>query len=67
VHPTDGLIGDTLSATFTLALKGVWPVLAHAGLSPFVGDLYLWEGPGPDIVRLVAGPERAAARGGWRE
>jgi NAD(P)H-hydrate repair Nnr-like enzyme with NAD(P)H-hydrate epimerase domain/8-oxo-dGTP pyrophosphatase MutT (NUDIX family) len=67
LHPTDGLIGDTLSATVTLALKGVWPVLAHAGLSPFVGDLYLWEGPGPDIVRLVAGPERAAARGGWRE
>jgi ADP-dependent NAD(P)H-hydrate dehydratase / NAD(P)H-hydrate epimerase len=67
LHPTAGLIGDTLSATVTVALGGVWPVLRHAGLAPFVGDLYLWEGPGPDIVRLVAGPERAALHGGWRE
>jgi NAD(P)H-hydrate repair Nnr-like enzyme with NAD(P)H-hydrate epimerase domain/8-oxo-dGTP pyrophosphatase MutT (NUDIX family) len=64
LHPTDGLIGDTLAATVTLALQGVWPVLTHAAVSPFVGDLYLWEGPGPDIVRLVAGPERAAVHGG---
>jgi NAD(P)H-hydrate repair Nnr-like enzyme with NAD(P)H-hydrate epimerase domain/8-oxo-dGTP pyrophosphatase MutT (NUDIX family) len=67
LHPTEGLIGDTLSATVTVALRGVWPVLGHAGLAPFVGDLYLWEGPGPDVVRLVAGPERATVRGGWRE
>jgi NAD(P)H-hydrate repair Nnr-like enzyme with NAD(P)H-hydrate epimerase domain/8-oxo-dGTP pyrophosphatase MutT (NUDIX family) len=67
LHPTEGLVGDTLSATVTVALKGVWPVLAHVGLAPFVGDLYLWEGHGPDVVRLVAGPERAAVHGGWRE
>jgi NAD(P)H-hydrate repair Nnr-like enzyme with NAD(P)H-hydrate epimerase domain len=67
LHPSDGLVGDTLSATVTLALSGVWPVLSHVGLSPFVGDLYLWDGRGRDIIRLVAGPERAALQGGWRE
>jgi NAD(P)H-hydrate repair Nnr-like enzyme with NAD(P)H-hydrate epimerase domain/8-oxo-dGTP pyrophosphatase MutT (NUDIX family) len=67
LHPTDGLIGDTLSATVTLGLSGVWPVLNHAGLSPFVGDLYLWDDRGGGIIRLVAGPERAALQGGWRE
>lgn len=67
LHPTAGLVGDTLSATVTLALGGLWPALDHPGLSPFVGDLYLWDGGRPDIVRLVAGPERAAVPGGWRE
>ena len=66
LHPTAGLVGDTLSATVTLALGGMWPALDHPGLSPFVGDLYLWEGGRPDIRRMV-GPERAAVRGGWRE
>lgn len=67
LHPTAGLVGDTLSATVTLALRGLWPALVHPGLSPFVGDLYLWDGGRPDIARLVAGPERAAVQGGWRE
>lgn len=67
LHPTDGLIGDTLSATITLALTGVWPAVTYTGMSPFIGDLYLWDGTSPDVVRLVAGPERAAVSGGWRE
>lgn len=67
VHPTEGLIGDAVSATVTVALDGMWPALDHTGLAPFVGDLYLWR-PGADaVVRLVGGPERTAAAGGWRE
>jgi len=62
LHPTEGLVGDTLSATVTLALGGVWPALDHPGLSPFIGDLYLWEGGRPHIRRVV-GPERAAVHG----
>ena len=67
LHPGDGLIGDTLTATVTLALDGVWPVLREAGLSPFVGDLYLWDHDTDDITRLVGGPERTALSDGWRE
>lgn len=67
LHPTQGLVGDTLSATVTVALGGLWPALLHTGLSPFVGDLYLWDGAGDTVTRLVAGPERAAVHGGWRE
>jgi 8-oxo-dGTP pyrophosphatase MutT (NUDIX family)/NAD(P)H-hydrate repair Nnr-like enzyme with NAD(P)H-hydrate epimerase domain len=68
LHPTEGLVGDTLAATVTLALAGVWPAVRNAGLAPFVGDLYLWDGRGKRIVRLVAGPRRATVPGsGWRE
>lgn len=67
VHPTEGLIGDAVSATVTVALDGMWPALDHTGLAPFVGDLYLWR-PGADgVVRLVGGPERTTVTGGWRE
>jgi 8-oxo-dGTP pyrophosphatase MutT (NUDIX family)/NAD(P)H-hydrate repair Nnr-like enzyme with NAD(P)H-hydrate epimerase domain len=66
LHPTQGLIGDAVAATVTIAIEGMWPSLSHAGLAPFVGDLYLWR-PGDDgIIRLVGGPERTAT-GGWRE
>jgi 8-oxo-dGTP pyrophosphatase MutT (NUDIX family)/NAD(P)H-hydrate repair Nnr-like enzyme with NAD(P)H-hydrate epimerase domain len=67
LHPVGGLIGDTLAATVTLALGGLWPMLREAGLSPFVGDLYLWDHDTDQIVRLVGGPERTAPSGGWRE
>jgi NAD(P)H-hydrate epimerase len=66
LHPTRGLVGDTLSATVTVALRGLWPALRMAGMSPFVGDLYLWDGD-DRVVRLVGGPDRAAIDGGWRE
>ena len=66
LHPTEGLIGDAVAATVTIAIDGMWPALDHAGLAPFVGDLYLWR-PGEDgVTRLVGGPERTAT-GGWRE
>jgi NAD(P)H-hydrate repair Nnr-like enzyme with NAD(P)H-hydrate epimerase domain/8-oxo-dGTP pyrophosphatase MutT (NUDIX family) len=66
LHPTQGLIGDAVAATVTIAIDGMWPALDHAGLAPFVGDLYLWR-PGDDqVTRLVGGPERTAT-GGWRE
>lgn len=67
VHPTEGLIGDAVSATVTVALDGMWPALDHVGLSPFVGDLYLWRPGSEAVVRLVGGPERTTAAGGWRE
>lgn len=67
LHPTEGLIGDSVPATVTIALAGMWPALAYVGLSPFVGDLYLWQPGDNDIVRLVGGPDRADAEGGWRE
>jgi NAD(P)H-hydrate repair Nnr-like enzyme with NAD(P)H-hydrate epimerase domain/8-oxo-dGTP pyrophosphatase MutT (NUDIX family) len=67
VHPTEGLIGDAVSATVTVALDGMWPALGHVGLSPFVGDLYLWRPGSDDVVRLVGGPERTTTAGGWRE
>ncbi len=67
LHPTEGLIGDLVPATVTVALGGVWPALTAVGLSPFVGDLYLWEPGSDDVVRLVGGPERTADDGGWRE
>jgi hypothetical protein len=67
VHPTQGLIGDAVSATVTVALDGMWPALDHVGLSPFVGDLYLWRPGSDDVVRLVGGPERTTTAGGWRE
>ncbi|CAN5904261.1 hypothetical protein BH23ACT10_BH23ACT10_17390 [soil metagenome] len=67
LHRTDGLIGDLVPATVTIALEGMWPALAYVGLAPFVGDLYLWQ-PGDDgIVRLVGGPDRTTTDGGWRE
>lgn len=66
LHPTQGLIGDVVSATVTVALDGMWPALRHAGLSPFVGDLYLWRPGADDVVRLVGGPERTTTAG-WRE
>lgn len=65
LHPTEGLVGDTLSATVTVALGGVWPAVRMAGMAPFVGDLYLSDDV-QRLVRLVAGPERSQA-GGWRE
>lgn len=67
LHPTQGLIGDAVSATVTIALGGMWPALDHAGLSPFVGDLYLWRPGHTEVVRLVGGPERAGPGEGWRE
>ena len=67
VHPTQGLIGDAVSATVTVALDGMWPALDQVGLSPFVGDLYLWRPGSDDVVRLVGGPERTTTAGGWRE
>ena len=67
LHPTDGLIGDAVSATVTVALDGMWPALDHVGLSPFVGDLYLWRPGSDEVVRLVGGPERTTTAGGWRE
>jgi NAD(P)H-hydrate repair Nnr-like enzyme with NAD(P)H-hydrate epimerase domain len=67
LHPIDGLVGDVVPATVTVALAGMWPALAYVGLAPFVGDLYLWE-PGDDgVVRLVGGPDRTTTDGGWRE
>lgn len=66
LHPTNGLVGDAVSATVTIALDGVWPAVEHVGLSPFVGDLYLWRPGEQDVVRLVGGPERTVAAG-WRE
>lgn len=71
LHPSDGLIGDLVPATVTVALAGMWPALAYVGLAPFVGDLYLWQ-PGDDgLVRLVGGPDRTTTTtttdGGWRE
>ena len=66
LHPTDGLVGDLVSATVTIALDGVWPAIRHMGLSPFIGDLYLWRPGARDVVRLVGGPERTVAAG-WRE
>ena len=70
LHRSDGLIGDLVPATVTVALAGMWPALAYVGLAPFVGDLYLWR-PGDDgIVRLVGGPDRTTnttTNGGWRE
>lgn len=67
LHPTDGLVGDLVPATVTVALAGMWPALAYVGLAPFVGDLYLWD-PGDDgVVRLVGGPDRTTTEGGWRE
>lgn len=67
VHPTEGLIGDAVSATVTVAIGGMWPALDHVGLSPFVGDLYLWRPGSYEIVRLVGGPGRTTTAGGWRE
>lgn len=67
LHPTQGLIGDAVSATVTVALDGMWPALDHAGLSPFVGDLYLWRPGHADVVRLIGGPERVGPGEGWRE
>lgn len=67
LHPTDGLIGDAVTATVTVALDGMWPALGHVGLSPFVGDLYLWRHGSDDVVRLLGGPERTMTGGGWRE
>ncbi len=67
LHPTEGLVGDSVPATVTIALGGMWPALAAVGLSPFIGDLYLWQPGSDEIVRLVGGPERTATDGGWRE
>lgn len=68
VHPDDGLVGDTVAADVTIALGTPASGLFHAGLAPFVGDLYLAAGPGDHepgepLVRVVPGP----AAGGWRE
>jgi NAD(P)H-hydrate repair Nnr-like enzyme with NAD(P)H-hydrate epimerase domain/8-oxo-dGTP pyrophosphatase MutT (NUDIX family) len=67
LHPTQGLVGDAVSATVTVAVAGMWPALDHAGLSPFVGDLYLWRPGHAGVVRLVGGPERVGPGEGWRE
>lgn len=67
LHPTEGLIGDVVPATVTIALAGLWPSLTYVGLAPFVGDLYLWQPRDDRIVRLVGGPDRTTPDGGWRE
>jgi hydroxyethylthiazole kinase-like uncharacterized protein yjeF len=74
LHPDEGLVGDILPADVTVALGSPRPGLFHAGLGPFVGDLYVaaLDGPGPPLVRLVPGRRRMregiSARGTrWRE
>lgn len=41
LHPSDGMVGDAVSADVTIAVAGVAPGLLLPGLSPFVGDLYV--------------------------
>jgi len=65
LHPTDGLVGELITADVTLALGRPAPGVFRAGLGPFLGDLYVapLRDDLPDLVRLVAGPDEA----GWRE
>lgn len=66
LHPIEGLIGDCVPADVTVALGAPPPGLLHAGLGPFVGDLYLASPASPPaagpLVRLV--PDSG---GRWRE
>jgi NAD(P)H-hydrate repair Nnr-like enzyme with NAD(P)H-hydrate epimerase domain/8-oxo-dGTP pyrophosphatase MutT (NUDIX family) len=77
LHPVSGLVGECLAADVTIAVGAPRQGLLHAGLGPFVGDLYLVPEPvafdgdeaegfgDAPLVRLVAEPERR--REGWRE
>lgn len=60
VHPTDGLVGEAVSADVTIAVEGLRPVLSRGGIAPFIGDLYVVRDGGLHRVRGV--PE-----GRWRE
>lgn len=55
LHPVDGMIGNMVSADVTVAVGEVRPSLLHAGLAPFVGDLYvtLLDDDGPALSRVV--------------
>jgi hydroxyethylthiazole kinase-like uncharacterized protein yjeF len=51
-----GLVGDTVTADVTLALGRPRGGLFHAGLGPYVGDLYAADlGAAPRLLRLVRG------------
>lgn len=67
LHPTDGLVGDTVTADVTLAVGAPAGGLFGSGLGPFVGDLYLLpSGVSQEqdpIVRIVPG----AGDDRWRE
>lgn len=58
LDPTHGLVGEALAADVTLSLGALPDGLLHAGLAPFVGDLYVLgalAGPDDPIVRIVPG------------
>jgi hydroxyethylthiazole kinase-like uncharacterized protein yjeF len=59
LHPSDGLVGDCVTADLTLGLGRLRPGLFHQGLGPFVGDLYFADLEGGPIVRVVPGADRA--------
>ena len=65
LHPTDGIIGELVSADVTIALGGVQSGLLFAGLAPFVGDLYVapLSDDEPELLRVVG----ASAAPTWRE
>ncbi|HVM12816.1 MAG TPA: NAD(P)H-hydrate epimerase [Egibacteraceae bacterium] len=65
LHPVEGLIADCVPADVTIAVRTPRRGLLHAGLAPFVGDLYLapLEAGQEALVRLVADAPVA----GWRE
>ncbi|HUG83980.1 MAG TPA: NUDIX domain-containing protein [Euzebya sp.] len=62
IHPTDGMVGETVSADVTIAPAPLLPGHVAPGAMPFVGDLYLSR---PDRALVRANPvERPSA---WAE
>lgn len=64
LHPSEGFVGELVTADVTLSLGPPPAGLLHEGLGPFVGDLYVAGSArdGDPIVRIVPpGDERATA------
>ncbi len=53
IDPTDGMVGDTVSADVTVALAPFVRGHSAPGALPFLGDLYVSR-PGRDLVRVDA-------------
>lgn len=53
LHPSEGLVGDTVTADVTLALGVPAEGLFRPGLAPYIGDLYLVGAGGEGIDPLV--------------